>query len=171
MSRAVWVRREGAGSLLFSPQAEKVFMVARGLVREAQEQLEVQQAKLKEVRGRLDRISKEDSQYLELATLEHRMLQVGPGEPSSPGQGPAGRPGRGQVGVRLVWWSGLGRSKPEAPWRDRAPGLLSPSPTSSQSTGWTCRARALAPDCQGGAPQGGRHIPRLANAKTARVGG
>nr|KAF6420058.1 coiled-coil domain containing 51 [Molossus molossus] len=50
-------------------------MVARGLVREAQEDLEVQQAKLKEVRDRLDRISKEDNQYLELATLEHRMLQ------------------------------------------------------------------------------------------------
>ncbi|XP_045435575.1 mitochondrial potassium channel isoform X5 [Pipistrellus kuhlii] len=50
-------------------------MVARGLVREAHEQLEAQQAKLKAVRDRLDRISKEDSQYLELATLEHRMLQ------------------------------------------------------------------------------------------------
>lgn len=64
--------REAQGNVA---EAEKVFMVARGLVREAQEQLEVQQAKLKEVRGRLDRISKEDSQYLELATLEHRMLQ------------------------------------------------------------------------------------------------
>ncbi|XP_021568107.1 coiled-coil domain-containing protein 51 isoform X2 [Carlito syrichta] len=50
-------------------------MVARGLVREAREDLEVQQAKLKEVRDRLDRVSREDSQYLELATLEHRMLQ------------------------------------------------------------------------------------------------
>lgn len=50
-------------------------MVARGLVREAQEQLDAQQAKLKEVRDRLDRTPKEDSQYLELATLEHRMLQ------------------------------------------------------------------------------------------------
>lgn len=64
--------REAQGNVA---EAEKVFMVARGLVREAQEQLEVQQAKLKEVRDRLDRISKEDSQYLELATLEHRMLQ------------------------------------------------------------------------------------------------
>lgn len=64
--------REAQGNVA---EAEKVFMVARGLVREAQEQLEGQQAKLKEVRGRLDRISKEDSQYLELATLEHRMLQ------------------------------------------------------------------------------------------------
>lgn len=75
---------------LFSPQAEKVFMVARGLVREAQEDLQRQQAKLKEVRDRLDRISREDSQYLELATLEHRMLQVGAlaGSPPSPGQGP-----------------------------------------------------------------------------------
>ncbi|XP_048190500.1 mitochondrial potassium channel isoform X2 [Perognathus longimembris pacificus] len=56
-------------------EAEKVFMVARGLVREAREALEVQQTKLKEVRARLDRVSREDSQYLELATLEHRMLQ------------------------------------------------------------------------------------------------
>lgn len=60
----------------FPLQAEKVFMVARGLVREAREDLEVHQAKLKEVRDRLDRVSREDNQYLELATLEHRMLQV-----------------------------------------------------------------------------------------------
>ena len=65
-------------------------MVARGLVREAREDLEVQQAKLKEVRDRLDRTSREDNQYLELATLEHRMLQVGSsgGSAFSPGQGP-----------------------------------------------------------------------------------
>ncbi|XP_005222889.1 mitochondrial potassium channel isoform X2 [Bos indicus] len=50
-------------------------MVARGLVREAREDLESQQTKLKEVRDRLDRISRDDNQYLELATLEHRMLQ------------------------------------------------------------------------------------------------
>ncbi|XP_062056763.1 mitochondrial potassium channel isoform X3 [Lepus europaeus] len=64
--------REAQGNVT---EAEKVFMVARGLVREAREELEVQQAKLKEVRDRLDRVSREDSQYLELATLEHRMLQ------------------------------------------------------------------------------------------------
>ncbi|XP_054450577.1 mitochondrial potassium channel, partial [Pteronotus mesoamericanus] len=64
--------REAQGKVT---EAEKVFMVARGLVREAQEDLEVQQAKLKEVRDRLDRTSREDNQYLELATLEHRMLQ------------------------------------------------------------------------------------------------
>ncbi|XP_004419704.1 PREDICTED: coiled-coil domain-containing protein 51 [Ceratotherium simum simum] len=64
--------REAQGNVT---EAEKVFMVARGLVREAREDLEVQQAKLKEVRDRLDRISREDNQYLELATLEHRMLQ------------------------------------------------------------------------------------------------
>lgn len=65
-------------------------MVARGLVREAREDLEVQQAKLKEVRDRLDRVSREDNQYLELATLEHRMLQVGPlgGSPVSSEQVP-----------------------------------------------------------------------------------
>lgn len=74
-------------------------MVARGLVREAREELEVQQAKLKEVRDRLDRVSREDSQYLELATLEHRMLQVGAlgGSPSLP---PPGRqPVRELVGT------------------------------------------------------------------------
>ncbi|XP_058144449.1 mitochondrial potassium channel [Dasypus novemcinctus] len=64
--------REAQGNVT---EAEKVFMVARGLVREAREDLEAQQARLKEVRDRLDRVSKEDSQYLELATLEHRMLQ------------------------------------------------------------------------------------------------
>ncbi|XP_017369573.1 mitochondrial potassium channel isoform X4 [Cebus imitator] len=64
--------REAQGKVT---EAEKVFMVARGLVGEAREDLEVQQAKLKEVRDRLDRVSREDSQYLELATLEHRMLQ------------------------------------------------------------------------------------------------
>lgn len=82
--------RRGSRPPLFSPQAEKVFMVARGLVREAREDVEAQQAKLKEVRDRLDRISREDNQYLELATQEHRMLQVGTagGSPSLPGQGP-----------------------------------------------------------------------------------
>ncbi|XP_019392338.1 PREDICTED: coiled-coil domain-containing protein 51 [Crocodylus porosus] len=56
-------------------EAEKVFMVARGIVREARENVEAQQIKLKEVRDRLDRVSREDIQYLELATLEHRLLQ------------------------------------------------------------------------------------------------
>lgn len=64
--------REAQGNVT---EAEKVFMVARGLVREAREDLEAQQAKLKEVRDRLDRISRDDNQYLELATLEHRLLQ------------------------------------------------------------------------------------------------
>ncbi|XP_062971044.1 mitochondrial potassium channel isoform X1 [Cynocephalus volans] len=64
--------REAQGNVT---EAERVFMVARGLVREAREDLEVQQAKLKEVRDRLDRVSREDNQYLELATMEHRMLQ------------------------------------------------------------------------------------------------
>ncbi|XP_040850932.1 mitochondrial potassium channel [Ochotona curzoniae] len=64
--------REAQGNVT---EAEKIFMVARGLVREARDELEGQQAKLKEVRDRLDRISRDDSQYLELATLEHRMLQ------------------------------------------------------------------------------------------------
>lgn len=116
MSRAVWVRREGAGSFLFSPQAEKVFMVARGLVREAQEQLEVQQAKLKEVRHRLDRISREDSQYLELATLEHRMLQVGP-RGALPHLGRAQQAGQGGARWESGWsdgqaWAGVNQKLP-----------------------------------------------------------
>lgn len=51
-------------------------MVARGVVREARETLEAQQLKLKEIRDRLDRVSRDDAQYLELATLEHKLLQV-----------------------------------------------------------------------------------------------
>ncbi|XP_007655594.1 mitochondrial potassium channel [Ornithorhynchus anatinus] len=64
--------REAQGNVT---EAEKVFMVARGIVREARENLEAQQMKLKEIRDRLDRVSREDIQYLELATLEHRLLQ------------------------------------------------------------------------------------------------
>lgn len=64
--------REAQGKVT---EAERAFMVARGLVREARETWEGQQDKLKEVRDRLDRISREDSQYLELATREHRLLQ------------------------------------------------------------------------------------------------
>lgn len=51
-------------------------MIARGIVREARENVEAQQIKLKEIRDRLDRVSRDDTQYLELATLEHRLLQV-----------------------------------------------------------------------------------------------
>ncbi|NWQ79493.1 CCD51 protein, partial [Columbina picui] len=64
--------REAQGKVT---EAENVFMVARGIVREARENVEAQQMKLKEVRDRLDRVSRDDSQYLELATLEHRLLQ------------------------------------------------------------------------------------------------
>ncbi|OCT83436.1 mitochondrial potassium channel isoform X2 [Xenopus laevis] len=56
-------------------EAERDFMVARGIVREARENVEAQQIKLKEIRDRLDRVSREDIQYLELATLEHKLLQ------------------------------------------------------------------------------------------------
>ncbi|XP_078399402.1 mitochondrial potassium channel [Cetorhinus maximus] len=56
-------------------EAEKAFMVARGVVRQSQETLVSQQVKLKEVRDRLDRVSREDSHYLELATQEHKLLQ------------------------------------------------------------------------------------------------
>lgn len=58
-------------------QAEAAFMVARGMVREAHVSLEALQVRLKEVRDRLDRVSREEAHYLELATLEHKLLQVG----------------------------------------------------------------------------------------------
>lgn len=56
-------------------EAEKAFMVARGVVRQSQETVEAQHLKLKEVRDKLDRVSREDSHYLELATQEHKLLQ------------------------------------------------------------------------------------------------
>ncbi|XP_030275744.1 mitochondrial potassium channel [Sparus aurata] len=56
-------------------EAEAAFMVARGMVREAHISLEALQVRLKEVRDRLDRVSREDAHYLELATQEHKLLQ------------------------------------------------------------------------------------------------
>ncbi|KAG7226652.1 hypothetical protein INR49_001822 [Caranx melampygus] len=56
-------------------EAEAAFMVARGIVREAHASLEALQGRLKEVRDRLDRVSREETHYLELATLEHKLLQ------------------------------------------------------------------------------------------------
>ncbi|XP_049893318.1 mitochondrial potassium channel isoform X1 [Epinephelus moara] len=56
-------------------EAEAAFMVARGMVREAHASLEALQVRLKEVRDRLDRVSREEAQYLELATQEHKLLQ------------------------------------------------------------------------------------------------
>uniref|UniRef100_A0A6J0UYR1 Mitochondrial potassium channel n=1 Tax=Pogona vitticeps TaxID=103695 RepID=A0A6J0UYR1_9SAUR len=64
--------REAQGKVT---EAEKRFMVARGIVREARETWEAQQQKLKEIRDRLDRVARDDTQYLELATLEHKLLQ------------------------------------------------------------------------------------------------
>ncbi|KFP77136.1 Coiled-coil domain-containing protein 51, partial [Acanthisitta chloris] len=64
--------REAQGKVA---EAENVFMIARGVVREARANVEAQQIKLKEIRDRLDRVSRDDTQYLELATLEHRLLQ------------------------------------------------------------------------------------------------
>ncbi|CAK6960831.1 mitochondrial potassium channel [Scomber scombrus] len=56
-------------------EAESAFMVARGMVREAHTSLETLQGRLKEVRDRLDRVSREEAHYLELATMEHKLLQ------------------------------------------------------------------------------------------------
>ncbi|XP_070591802.1 mitochondrial potassium channel isoform X2 [Erythrolamprus reginae] len=64
--------REAQGNVT---EAEKQFMFARGIVRETRETWETQQLKLKEIRDRLDRVSRDDAQYLELATLEHKLLQ------------------------------------------------------------------------------------------------
>ncbi|CAF88086.1 unnamed protein product, partial [Tetraodon nigroviridis] len=55
--------------------AEAAFMVARAMVREAHAALEALQVRLKEIRDRLDRVSREEAHYLELATLEHKLLQ------------------------------------------------------------------------------------------------
>lgn len=63
---------EGVCSL----QAEAAFMVARAMVREAHAALEALQVRLKEIRDRLDRVSRDEAHYLELATLEHKLLQV-----------------------------------------------------------------------------------------------
>ncbi|KAJ8259345.1 hypothetical protein COCON_G00183570 [Conger conger] len=56
-------------------EAEKAFMVARGMVQEAHVSVEALQGRLKEVRDRLDRVSREEAHYLELATVEHKLLQ------------------------------------------------------------------------------------------------
>ncbi|XP_065099509.1 mitochondrial potassium channel [Paramisgurnus dabryanus] len=56
-------------------EGEKGFMIARGIVREAHVSLEALQVRLKEVRDRLDRVSREEAHYLELATQEHKLLQ------------------------------------------------------------------------------------------------
>ncbi|XP_028262116.1 mitochondrial potassium channel [Parambassis ranga] len=56
-------------------EAEAALMVARGIVRETHLSLEAMQGRLKEVRDRLDRVSREEAHYLELATLEHKLLQ------------------------------------------------------------------------------------------------
>lgn len=56
-------------------QAEAAFMASRGLVREAHASLEAVQVRLKEARARLERVSREEAAYLELATLEHQLLR------------------------------------------------------------------------------------------------
>ncbi|XP_061687513.1 mitochondrial potassium channel [Syngnathoides biaculeatus] len=56
-------------------EAESGFLVSRGMVREAHVSLEALQSRLKEVRARLDRVAREEAHYLELATLEHKLLQ------------------------------------------------------------------------------------------------
>ncbi|XP_068197260.1 mitochondrial potassium channel [Antennarius striatus] len=56
-------------------EAETAFMVARGTVQEAHTSLEAQQVRVKEVRNRLDRVSREEARYMEMVTLEHKLLQ------------------------------------------------------------------------------------------------
>ncbi|XP_077385944.1 mitochondrial potassium channel [Festucalex cinctus] len=55
-------------------EAEAAFMASRGVVGEAHGSLEAVQGRLKEARARLERVSREEAAYLELATLEHRLL-------------------------------------------------------------------------------------------------
>ncbi|KAJ0050236.1 hypothetical protein NL108_014321, partial [Boleophthalmus pectinirostris] len=55
--------------------AEADFMVSRSVVREAHVNVEALQLRLKEVRERLERVSREEPHYLELATIEHKLLQ------------------------------------------------------------------------------------------------
>lgn len=133
--------REAQGKVT---EAERAFMVARGLVREARETWEGQQDKLKEVRDRLDRISREDSQYLELATQEHRLLQVGAsGAPSPPGRDPTWH-------ARGPWWepnwSGGRRAGEEAariPAEGLGPRLWSLSAASSLVLGSVIQGSAV----------------------------
>ncbi|KAJ0002521.1 hypothetical protein NQD34_007670 [Periophthalmus magnuspinnatus] len=56
-------------------QAEADFMVSRSMVREAHVNVDALQLRLKEVRERLERVSREEPHYLELATIEHKLLQ------------------------------------------------------------------------------------------------
>ncbi|XP_077459271.1 mitochondrial potassium channel [Stigmatopora argus] len=56
-------------------EAEAEFLVSRGVVREAHAGLEATAKRVKEARARLDRVSREEAHYLELATLEHKLLQ------------------------------------------------------------------------------------------------
>lgn len=56
-------------------QAEADFMVSRSAVREAHLNVEALLLRLKEVRERLDRVSREEPHYLDLATKEHKLLQ------------------------------------------------------------------------------------------------
>lgn len=74
LTHTLWIRQHP--ELVCFLQAEAAFMVARGMVREAHAALEALQARLKEIRDRLDRVSREEAHYLELATLEHKLLQV-----------------------------------------------------------------------------------------------
>ncbi|KAK7922391.1 hypothetical protein WMY93_009293 [Mugilogobius chulae] len=56
-------------------QAEADFMVSRSAVREAHVNVDALQIRLKEVQERLERVSREEPHYLELATIEHKLLQ------------------------------------------------------------------------------------------------
>uniref|UniRef100_A0A8C1Y7Y3 DNA replication licensing factor MCM2 n=1 Tax=Cyprinus carpio TaxID=7962 RepID=A0A8C1Y7Y3_CYPCA len=104
--------------IMFCCQAEKAFMVARGIVREAHASLEALQVRLKEVRDRLDRVSREEAHYLELATLEHKLLQD-----SSESFHMATSPSRGSRRGDLT--SSPGRDLP--PFEDESEGLLGDS--------------------------------------------
>ncbi|XP_002739971.1 mitochondrial potassium channel-like [Saccoglossus kowalevskii] len=56
--------------------AQKDFDDRRKMVMKSSVQLENLQAELKTIRGRLDRVPREDNRYLTLATEEHNLLQI-----------------------------------------------------------------------------------------------
>ncbi|XP_070558706.1 mitochondrial potassium channel-like [Ptychodera flava] len=57
-------------------EAKKTFDDIRKMVRTSAEELENLQTELRTLRGKIERIPREDRRYLELATEEHRLLQM-----------------------------------------------------------------------------------------------
>uniref|UniRef100_UPI00358E8151 mitochondrial potassium channel n=1 Tax=Myxine glutinosa TaxID=7769 RepID=UPI00358E8151 len=56
-------------------KAEELFLSTRQAVRDSREQVDAQMARVREARERLERVPREDTRFLELATQEHHLLQ------------------------------------------------------------------------------------------------